>query len=179
MKVIFLDIDGVLNNFVEHHLFVPIDPKGNRFETGLLKPAIELVNRLANENHAQIVISSSWREFDKSISKIQFDPDVKTFDLRDFLRRMGLTAKFHSDWHTPIPEFKKFSMASPRGKEIQSWLDKHPEVTSWVAIDDDRNFSQEQKAHCAFTNPNKGFTLADAHIANEILKKVNEVILKP
>ena len=90
---------------------------------------------------------------------------------------MGLTAKIHEDWHTPIPEFRKLSLCPVRGREVQAWLDKHPEVTNWVALDDDRNFSADQKSNHVRTDPNKGLTIFDAHLANEILRRTDKIIL--
>ena len=43
---------------------------------------------------------------------------------------------------------------TPRGKEIQQWLDEHPEVTNYVIFDDDSDMLEHQMNNfiCTFDN---------------------------
>jgi len=169
MKVIFLDIDGVLNTWTTCHL-PPSFEKKHKIEAYLSPKSIELVNKLAKENDAKIVISSSWRMHDKDL---HVDPEYAGIDLRDFLGRSGLTAKFAEDWHTPIPErFGELLHGRPRGFEISDWLENHPEVTKWVSLDDDVSGFESKGIlnHLAKTNPRMGFLEEDFEKANNILK---------
>ena len=63
MKIIFLDIDGVLNS-VRYDCQRTID-QGNIDETRL-----QLIKKLVDATEARIVLSSSWRKhWEKDISK--------------------------------------------------------------------------------------------------------------
>lgn len=176
--VIFLDIDGVLNIFDAATISLP--PIGfepiTRFETRLMPSALELVNKLAEKYDALIVVSSTWRFLDKQFHK---DPvldnwDQMNFDLKEFLRKSGLKATFHADWFTPHPKrFGELLHGRPRGLEIKEWLDEHPDVDNWVALDDDYrgfNFDDYLVAHLSRTNPNTtGFGMKEYVIADKIL----------
>ena len=173
-NIIFLDIDGVLLPFKMAH------PKPNFLEEHplevLLPPEhIDLVNKLAKENNAEIVVSSSWRLHDDSLVFNKLTKDYKPFDLRSFLKRSGLTASFANDWHTPRGErFSEIVNGMVRGVEIYRWLQEHPEIENWVSLDDDSSgFSDMNiRNHLAKTDPYKGFTEDDYKIANLILKGV-------
>jgi hypothetical protein len=71
---------------------------------------------LTQEPDLKIVISSSWR-------KLGLDQCKRTLD------RNGIDSSRVIDLTGNEPE--------GRGKEIQDWLDQHPEVTSYVVLDDE------------------------------------------
>ena len=73
VKIIFLDIDGVLNLWI------------SRKRRMLSAEAIRHLNRLVAETGATIVISSSWR---------------KVCNVPEILVRGGVAAQFHDDWAT-------------------------------------------------------------------------------
>ncbi len=125
MKVIFLDIDGVLNSedACERKAWA-YDAKGN-VQTMLLgidsfniPPLREIIER----SGAKVVLSSTWR--------LSHDGRSRT---ADNIRRAGLEIEFIGS--TP-------SLWTERGLEIQSWLNWHAEnrpadpVTHFVIIDD-------------------------------------------
>lgn len=71
MKVIFLDIDGVLVNFTSMKL-PRLTLDGQDFSTHrFYQPAVVALNRIVRETGAKIVISSSWRGGRDSIPKLQ------------------------------------------------------------------------------------------------------------
>ncbi len=127
MKILFLDIDGVLNSdrwFTEQQdgTFMPhedkMDPK-----------AVAVLNEIIEKSGAKIVISSSWRKF--------FDFD----ELKRILCEVnGVKAEIFST--TPV----RFSFVS-RGYEIREWLQNYYEdlregeitepVEAIVSLDDD------------------------------------------
>lgn len=120
MKIIFLDIDGVLNN--EKHLelvanYRTFDPY-----------SVHALNRALKETGAYIVVSSTWRymndvdDFNERFKNAGIIPD----------RVIGLTP-------TTTLDEKLASLAGERtrGREISLWLQDHPEITEWIAIDDD------------------------------------------
>lgn len=110
-SVIFLDVDGVLNNEVyltRVGRYDAFDPE-----------SIDQLNRILIETGADIVVSSSWRYMN----------DVAQFNERFELA--GLVPGRVIDV-TPMTLSHR-----PRGFEIAAWLRDHPDVTNWVAVDDD------------------------------------------
>ncbi len=80
MKVIFLDIDGVLNSYAYDRQRAPDD--GNIDATRL-----ELLKLLIDKTEAKIVLTSSWREhWDKEPCKC----DEKGAELADTFEKAGL-----------------------------------------------------------------------------------------
>lgn len=114
MRILFLDIDGVLNSFAwvppkEHD---DIDPK-----------AISLLNEIIAKSDAKVVIHSTWRRLRPLES------------LRTLFKRNGFTGDILDT--TPVM-YDLAGHAVPRGVHIQKWLDTHPEagVTSFASLDD-------------------------------------------
>lgn len=74
MKVIFLDVDGVLNRLdgMFYRTDVGYDLNKNTYPPYPLdKEKIKMVMKLARETNAKIVLSSSWRREDKGITKLK------------------------------------------------------------------------------------------------------------
>lgn len=113
-KVIFLDIDGPMIPLRAYFLPDQTSP------VSVFDPcATSLLLRLIKDSGAQIVISSTWGLHGYG-------------QCADLLKRNGIDpALMHKDWITPR------KMSSYRVNEIQWWLDRHPEVTHYVAIDDE------------------------------------------
>lgn len=170
MKIIFLDIDGVLNN-QKNCSDPPLCEQKNKIESYMDPSAITYVNRLIADHNAKIVMSTTWRMHDKDIQR-PLSKATDNFDLRDFLVRSGLTNNFHEDWYTPIPErFGEIINGRPRGFEINDWLENHPEITNWVALDDVSWGFEEKgiKEHLAQTSFKTGLRRKEYEIANKIL----------
>ena len=118
MKVVFLDIDGVLNDrcsFRDWRL------KGFYDSYCFGSHLIERFNRIIDATGCKVVISSTWR-----CNRRKF-PDPKAFeDLLTFFgcrcEVIGFTARFPGEF---------------RGNEIQDWLDHNDNVESFVILDDD------------------------------------------
>ena len=149
MKVIFLDIDGVMNCQEEMLAMLEQNPKA-RNGVDLPSPAkCRLLKKLVDETDAEIVLSSSWR-----LNLIHIQNIIDTF--RPYgLRLDGFTqdgvpqTRFVDTKYENIKPkytFNCFDAAAPnyegiriedRGAEIAYWLIKHPEVTSYVILDDE------------------------------------------
>lgn len=177
MNIIFLDIDGVLLPWQRSAYEPPKFQSEHRLEVHLKPEHMDLVNKLASDNNAEIVVSSTWRMRDDSLANHyqKSTDDYQPFNLRSFLKRSGLTASFAEDWHTPMPErFGEIINGVPRGLEIYRWLQNHPEVTNWVALDDDSSgfAAMEIRNHLAKPDPLIGLTEQEYNIANTILKGV-------
>lgn len=119
MKIIFLDIDGVLNSKQFLETLEYIDPFAYADSSKWIDPkAVARVNRIIQETGARVVISSAWRE------------TIKKNRLQKILSRYGLQAVIYG--LTPqIPD-------AVRGLEIDRWLIKHEseKIDSFVILDD-------------------------------------------
>lgn len=122
MKIIFLDIDGVLN-------WAGTPDRIGRW-TGLCDKRIARFNRIIDAHpDAKIVISSSWRDATMDGAFDGFD------ELVDFLHKRGLRGDIIGK--TVV----RFSHV-PRGVEIREWVERwtreHPQDTlTFVILDDD------------------------------------------
>lgn len=116
MKVIFLDIDGVLNSYTYDRQRSPED--GN-----IDKTRLELLKFLTDKTNAKIVLTSSWREhWDKEECK----RDEKGALLADTFMQAGLDIYDK----TPFIGYLK------RADEIRAWLSSNPQTKGFVIFDD-------------------------------------------
>lgn len=123
MKVLFLDIDGVLNSadWYGHrpHKFLKDNPEESDWECELDPAALALFKKLVHDNpDLQIVISSTWR---------------LNYELDEFKRRFA--QMFTIEPSRVIDKTPR--LGSIRGLEIQDWLNRNPQVTKFAIIDDD------------------------------------------
>lgn len=124
MRIIFLDIDGVLVTNESQ----AIGTQSGEWDTiKWFDPVkVDRLYRIIEFSDIQIVISSSWRKF--LITEGNRSPQA-------FMDAIGLGKEFlHQDWKTPDSD------SGIRGKEIQAWLDRNPDVSDFVCIDDDCDF---------------------------------------
>ena len=146
MKVIFLDMDGVL---------VTQASSGGpmwKLMLALDRACVARLNVLLGAGDILIVISSSWRKHN----------GVR--QIHAHLHRAGLTnCRFHDDWCTVVLDGKT------RGAEIDEWLKRHPEVTNFIIVDDDGDFTAQQWPRFVRTNWSDGFTDEALHRATSLL----------
>ena len=157
MKVIFLDIDGVLvtrNSIKYQYLNFP-DDTSIRFS----KNAVRNLNKLIRLTKAKIVISSTWRLF-HSLEELQ-----------NIFKKQGITGKIIS---TTSIERAPVEEDIPRGQKIADWLARHPEVEKYVIIDDDvqADCIQFHPVNCVETSYKRGFSPEDRF--NEAFVILNE-----
>ena len=145
-KVIFLDHDGVIclsSNWGSRHKkqdkwggrklsmdfqSIPVDCRFDNFD---LK-AIKILNKILETTDAEIVISSDWRlhatleELGEyyTLKGIIKKPIAVTDFFKDIYPREWSSLRFRAD------------IELERSMEIGHWLENHPEVTHWVAVDD-------------------------------------------
>jgi hypothetical protein len=137
VRVIFLDVDGVLNSesymlkLAEEHR--QLGPHATcdcfKLHRQIDPDAIARLNHLVSVTEAKIVISSTWRKL--------FDPP----DLRRTLEEHGLVAEIVGqtpDGHDEPEMLEVYGHLERiyRGYEIDFWLKKHPEVDRFVILDD-------------------------------------------
>ena len=169
MKVIFLDIDGVVNTLqISSQPFNTRSGKIKRaggFYYNICTPrdkqvsniqAIEWLNKLCIETQASIVISSTWR-----LAKGDYERTCEALynsGLRPEIRIIGCTPRIYAGWDIP------------RGVEIQDFLTGHPDITQYVILDDDADMG-DLVDHLVQTNTYIGFTYPDYIKALDILSK--------
>lgn len=173
MKVIFLDIDGVLNteSFIRAFWAIARRAKVDRIEAKAFRRAVlndgygnhfdpcacTQLQRIIEETGAKIVISSSWRH-----SGLEFMQNLwKHRELKGEVIDITGTFRDGSDMG--------FKERAERGHEIKMWLEKHPEVESYVIIDDDDDMLKEQEPFFVQTEQMYGITINDALKCIQIL----------
>lgn len=142
MKVVFLDVDGVLNsNSFEEKLFNEEGVRAFR-EDILDKRCIACLKQIIVKSGAEIVLSSSWRKIPKARER-----------LVEQLSEYGLS--IHSD--TPYT-------GKERGDDITAWFNRHEDldIESYVILDDDSDMNVHMKhlVHTSFY----GWGLETKHI---------------
>ena len=153
MKVIFLDIDGVLNHEKHYKWLIETDeptPLQQVYPYSEFNPeSCKILNRIIDETDAKIVLSSSWR--------------------LDGINRMNSLFK-----HFGLPRIYDITPSLCgrfgslcRGKEIDKWLSEHHEVTKYVILDDDTDMEEYQLPFFIKTDPYKDGLNND--IANKVI----------
>lgn len=176
MKVLFLDIDGVLNseNWFAYRIycvknnmvnilmnFVDTDDRNIKHKLTMLDDrAIANLNRIIEETGCKVVLSSSWRSSIES----------ENIFTQNLLKLKGFKYEFYDV--TPRLWFSDFSIR--RGEEIKFWLDKESEkheIESFVILDDDSDMLPEQMNNFIHVDGQVGLTDRDVLTAIEILNK--------
>ena len=155
MKVVFCDVDGVLNNARTRAR----SPSGY---TGVSDVLIRNLRRIVSETGASIVLSSDWR-------LVRDDP-VHGKDYRYLVRRLRFIGCLRIADHTPDISWRV------RGHEIRQYLSEHPQVTEFAVLDD-LPFHDFMTCgllqNLVLTNPKAGLTDADVRRAVQILQGGN------
>jgi hypothetical protein len=148
MKVLFLDNDGVIclsynwggrsKKWSKYRSVNPDSSKEKkdapveyRFDDFDSK-AIKVLNEIIEETGCDIVVSSDWR-LHANLEELGYyymkqgiikKPIAVTDIFQDIFPKEWNAFKFHAD------------LELERSMEINHWLENHPEVTHWVAVDD-------------------------------------------
>jgi histidinol phosphatase-like enzyme len=163
MKIIFLDIDGVLNSsdYVNSlpYLMETKDMSDAEImliahHTHLDPLAIKVLNDLVKRSGAEVVLSSTWR------AKYSVD------EMNKMLKDRG--AEFTISAATPIL-FGKLSSRIPRGKEIAHYLKMLETQPDSFVIIDDHDDMIHLKPKLVKTSMKHGLTEADVEAALKIL----------
>ena len=134
MKVVFLDIDGVLNHYYWYrerkdksnvsHPLSEFDPK-----------SVSYLNNITDTTGAKIIISSSWR----------FDPEII-----NILRAAGVTGEIIGC----TPDLYNTYGSLCRGKEIDAVSNKRTDIERYIILDDDTDMEEHQLPYFIKTNAN-------------------------
>lgn len=154
MKVIFLDIDGVMCN---RHSFKDLPKRYHSCDSEhpyhqADPECVNALNLIIDATDAKIVISSTWRFFGESKLKNIFeDWGIKG-------QIIGFTPRLHGPF--------------VRGHEIARWLQIYP-VEHFVILDDDCDMCH-LKDRLVRTNFTDGLTASDAKKAIELLSQAGK-----
>lgn len=111
MKVIFLDIDGVLNS--DEYFDKILNKEITGIEQDVDVEKVKLLKEAVNITGAKVVLSSSWRY------------TRKAQELRELLIEYGIS--------TDVTPF----LQNHRGLEIKKWLMDNPDTEDFVILDDE------------------------------------------
>jgi hypothetical protein len=134
MKIIFLDVDGVLNTRLG----------------SLDADKLDILQSVVQATGAAVVISSTWRHHEHQMVR-----------LRPELERRGIRIAGQTPISASRDPSERFWVASTRGAEIESWLTDHPGVSRFVILDDS-DFTA-LKGWLVQTNASVGLTDIQAH----------------
>lgn len=157
MKVLFLDIDGVL---VTLRSFQQFKRSGSAAQAD--PDCVKELNRVVRETGATIVLSSTWRIFGKPTLDEKFKEWGIEAPIRDFtpdlVRRNDARA-----------EQGRILIAATRGAEIASWLRCNGNPEQFAIVDDDADMD-DLKPQLVRTNFNEGLTREKA---DELIQKLS------
>lgn len=149
MKAIFLDHDGVIclaqqwgSRFKKGKEYlgraytdVPVECRFDNFD----RKAIKTLNEILTESGAEIIISSDWKKH-ATVEELG-----EYYEQQGIIKKpIGMTEKFNfvawrDEGIIPIETFpwrRDLALEQERYFEIKKYLQDHPEITQWVAIDD-------------------------------------------
>lgn len=165
MKIIFLDVDGVLrtlrydraSNHARCERWITEQTRGSRCGYPCFDPeAVCNLNLLVSQTHASIVVSSTWREF---------------FDDNDWMRCMFRGQRVDGPIVGPTPVLTGINQQ--RGDEIKAWLEPIGDlVKSFVILDDeDHQWPDELRKRWIHTDYELGLGMKHVRRAVEMLNE--------
>ena len=152
MKVIFLDIDGVLNN--QNHILKLFNLLGREQYFTIVRAlhatpfdyrSCLLLKQLIIKLDLKVILSSTWRCNANSKDLIKKYAGIEILD------------------STPILS------SGIRGEEIQQYLNSHKEITNYVILDDDSDMLESQMKHFVKVDSKVGLTIKEIIQSEEIL----------
>jgi hypothetical protein len=135
MRIVFLDMDGVLNSVAFFDSNPKLDPDtatvpdggSDQWWTRMVNPEqVKLLNVILAETGAKVVLSSSWR--------YHVDPEW----MQRILEAQGFVGEVIARTPRQKDSGETIMVAQTRGHEIERWMveNKHLEIESFVILDD-------------------------------------------
>lgn len=184
-NIIFLDVDGLLNNEptliqrsklnynleLDYISDVPIKPTSdsyNLFFNEVCWDNLSAIIKCFNQIHnLKIVLSTSWRNM-KSLEEWNYQFSLIegwNFEIIDKTPQYLNCDKM-------VEIIGGFKSSSNRGKEIQYWLDNNKDIVSnYCILDDEADMLIEQQYNFVQTDLNFGFIESDIEKVLKIFKK--------
>lgn len=145
MKVLFLDIDGVLNDpeFIDNLDWDWHMSREERDLSMICEKRVTLLNQLI-PHFDHMVLSSDWRLTNGAE------------EVGEYLKEKGFAGTLHE---LATPDLYHRDCAHYRGNEVDAWLKEHAPGADYLCLDDSRLFREDQNVF--YTDPNKGLTQED------------------
>jgi len=125
-RIIFLDVDGVLNHHKTAHRVDPETADDGPGFRGMSPECVKNLQTLIEKSGALVVMSSTWRKEPYGLDNTE-----------RVARRQGFKGP---RWIDITPTLYQGFRELERGHEIQAWLDEHlkkDEPSEFIIIDDD------------------------------------------
>lgn len=176
--IMFVDIDGVLNNY-DLHMAMPRsfgdDFANAHKDAAPLSPiAVGFINRICYENpEIRLVCSSDWRMDGKEAIEQYFLDAHKMLERASEIANIPYEIRFDDtnvrSWRT----YPDLSFDNPRGLAIDKWLEDYGQKDQlYIILDDDDDFFEWQKDFLVQTNGNVGFNLDDLIKVDDLLNNM-------
>lgn len=147
MNIIFLDIDGVLNTL--NYLKRQKRDTGKTSNKNWCPVSCKHIGLICEYYDAKIVISSSWRH------------EYSMEQLRNFFDANDIPSEYLID-RTPSTAPQTDGGNYCRGHEIKDWLENSDkDIESYIIIDDEAKFLEEQSPFLIRVDKKKGFSTKD------------------
>lgn len=159
MKALFLDFDGVVNDWGE-----------NGDERLMLRPEKfmmidDIINECSDDVH--LVISSTWRIHQPEESFKFWVRRLGCWSWKDLSLTKWIIQKRGEEITT---EARTWTGLHFRGVEIDEWLSRHPEIDGYIIIDDDSDFFDHQLPFHVQVYGRVGFTVENKQQAIGLFK---------
>lgn len=162
MKVVFLDIDGVLNSDFWNNAHQQEISDGTLID----HEKVRLLSRLIRNTKAKVILHSGWKFWFDS----EGNPLCKEAErLISMLGKEGIKICDFTPDHTTeeIRIAKKFSLV--KASEILAWISQHDNIENWVVIDDLDLHNEEIKKHQVLPDASIGLTSENVYEAERLL----------
>ena len=155
MKVIFLDIDGVLNS--DTYMEKQLDNSSEGIESEIDPATLILLKKAVDTTGAKIILSSSWRIM------------RKYNELEKFLMKFGISLS----GKTPYVDGK-------RGLEIKQYLSENENIEQYLILDDEifESFDEELVNHLILTKSDQNYHSFSEGLTEKNIKQIVEIFGK-
>ena len=168
VKVLFLDIDGVLNHSADWIEHTQLGHPHNEGVDQLNRPKLALLERILEATEAKIVLSSTWRRM-MTLQELvdQFQKRGSNITLDHFLDRTPTTLPREYGSRIPV-----------RGNEINYWITQlapsQVQIKSYAIVDDNNDFLHDQQPYFVQTTMDAGLCLTHACKIVDLLNQHDE-----
>lgn len=149
MKVIFLDVDGVLNN------------RNNRSGVTFNTENIAALNELVRRTRSYLVLSSTMRH----MIGVKYLMDLSAFSY--LLRTHGYLGSTLAGY---TPHDSKELPYGKRALQCLAWLEEHPHFTKTLALDDNHFDFEEANFPHLKVDPHCGLTMLNVEEAEDLFR---------
>jgi hypothetical protein len=125
----FRDETGVQRKLSSPHYGLPVDCRFDNFN----KKAINVLNSILEETGAEIVVSSDWKRWAnvEEMGEYYLSQGIIKKPI-DFTPSLSQCTNYDND---TFPWSRQWDLEQTRSIEIKQYLQDHPEITHWVAVD--------------------------------------------